>query len=73
MSGNQAQDALRAEREGRYTRWRIIELEATLVAGCFDAAHLREVNRRIFQDLPGAGFDDVTPGAFRPPVPDGED
>ncbi len=30
---------------------------------------LKEVNRRIFQDLPGAGFDEVTPGEFRKPVP----
>ena len=73
MSGNQTPDARRAELEGRYTQWRIIELEANPVEGRFDAAHLKEVNRRIFQDLPGAGFDDVTPGEFRPAVPDGVD
>jgi cell filamentation protein len=67
---NQADAIRRAEFEGRYTRWRIKELEANPVAGKFDAAHLKEVNRRIFQDLPRAGFDNVTPGEFRKPVPD---
>jgi len=69
----QALNARRQELEGRYTHWRIAELEAHPVAGNFDATHLKEVNRRIFQDLPGAGFDDVTPGEFRPAVPDGKD
>jgi tetratricopeptide (TPR) repeat protein len=27
----------------------------------FDVAHLKEINRRIFQDLPGLSFPDVTP------------
>jgi len=69
----QTPEARREELEGRYTRWRIAELEASPVVGNFDAAHLKEVNRRIFQDLPGAGFDDVTPGEFRKSVPDGLD
>jgi len=69
----QALNARRQELEGRYTYWRIAELETHPVAGNFDATHLKEVNRRIFQDLPGAGFNDVTPGAFRPAVPDGKD
>ncbi len=59
--------------ESDYTFRRIVELELDSVQGRFDAAHLKEVNRRIFQDLPGAGFDDVTPGEFRPAVPDGVD
>ncbi len=72
-SDKQIPEVRREELEGRFTRWRITELEASPVAGNFDAAHLKEVNRRIFQDLPGAGFDDVTPGEFRKSVPDGLD
>jgi cell filamentation protein len=72
-----ATDALTAEQrqqlEANYTFKRIVELELDPVRGNFDAAHLKEVNRRIFQDLPGAGFVDVTPGEFRKPVPDGLD
>ena len=59
--------------EGLYTAHRIFELKLNPVPGNFDAAHLREINRRIFQDMPGAGFDDVTPGEYRQPVPDGKD
>ncbi|MCF3643305.1 Fic family protein, partial [Rhizobium sp. TRM95111] len=59
--------------EGRYTFRRIVELELDPVRGNFDAAHLREINRRIFQDLPGAGLDHVTPGQYRPTVPAGKD
>ena len=59
--------------EGLYTAHRIFELNLVPVIGNFDATHLKEINRRIFQDLPGAGFDDVTPGEFRSPVPDGKD
>lgn len=69
----QTPDTRREELEGRFTHWRIAELEANPVAGKFDVAHLKEVNRRIFQDLPGAGVDDVTPGEFRKPVADGLD
>ena len=54
--------------EARYTFRRVAELELDPVRGNFDAAHLKEINRRIFQDLPGAGFDDVAPGEFRKPV-----
>ena len=72
-SDKQIPEVRREELEGRFARWRITELEASPVAGNFDAAHLKEVNRRIFQDLPGAGFDDVTPGEFRKSVPDGLD
>jgi cell filamentation protein len=63
----------REQIEADYTFKRVVELELDPVRGNFDAAHLKEINRRIFQDLPGAGFDDVTPGEFRPPVPEGKD
>lgn len=59
--------------EANFTALRIFELELTPVAGVFDVAHLREINRRIFQDLPGAGYPDVTPGEYRPPVPPNQD
>ena len=59
--------------EGLYTAHRILELELDPVRGRFDAAHLREINRRIFQDLPRVGYTDVTPGEYRPAVPDGKD
>ncbi len=48
-SDKQIPEVRREELEGRFTRWRIKELEASPVAGNFDAAHLKEVNRRIFQ------------------------
>jgi len=59
--------------EARHTWQRIVELRLNPVRGNFDAAHLREINRRIFQDLPGLGFTDVTPGIYRLPVPSGND
>ncbi len=59
--------------ERRHVFQRSVELLLTPVAGDFDAAHLREINRRLFQDLPALGFDDVTPGQYRPAVPDGLD
>ena len=59
--------------EGLYTAHRIFELELDPIRGSFDAFHLREINRRIFQDLPGAGYNDVTPGEYRPTVADGKD
>lgn len=59
--------------EAKFTRWRIVELELNPVRGTFDATHLKEINRRIFQDLPDLGFEDVTPGRYRPPVPPGKD
>ena len=58
--------------EAKVTRARLVELAARPVQGEFDAAHLREVNRRIFQDMPGKGFDDVKPGQYRPEVPSGD-
>lgn len=63
----------REQIERRQTFQRIIELELDPVRGNFDAAHLKEINRRIFQDLPGAGFKDVLPGEYRPPVLEGKD
>lgn len=63
----------RDQLEADYTYQRLYELSLEPVRGNFDAAHLKEINRRIFQDLPGAGFDDVTPGEFRQPVPEGKD
>lgn len=59
--------------EAEQTAFRIIELRASPVRGNFDAAHLKEINRRIFQDLPGLGFDDVKPGEYRPTVAAGND
>jgi len=66
-------DAQRQEIEADYTFKRLVELELYPVRGNFDATHLKEINRRIFQDLPGAGFENVTPGQFRQPVPEGLD
>lgn len=63
----------RDEFEAKKTALRAVELSLDPVQGRFDAAHLKEINRRLFQDLPGAGFTDVTPGVFRPSVPDGKD
>lgn len=53
--------------EARHTWQRLVELRVEPVRGNFDAAHLKEINRRIFQDLPGLGFADVTPGQYRAP------
>lgn len=58
--------------EARLTGARVIQLAYDPVAGRFDAAHLREINRRIFQDMPGAGYPDVTPGQYRPPIEQGD-
>ena len=58
--------------EADVTRDRIVELQLVPVRGNFDAAHLREVNRRIFQDMPGKGFNDVKPGQYRAEVPVGD-
>lgn len=66
-------NAARERIESPLTAARIVELGFSPVKGNFDAAHLREVNRYIFQDLPGAGITDVTPGGYRPPTPAGED
>ena len=50
--------------EGALTFARVKELERSPVQGSFDAAHLKEVHRCIFQDLPHHG-----PGDFRPDTP----
>ena len=60
----------REELESFHTDRRCVELSLDPVRGNYDAAHLKEINRRIFQDLPGIGFNDVTPGQYRPAVPD---
>lgn len=54
--------------EGAFTARRIQELELHPVHGHFDAAHLREINRRIFQDLPALGYTAYSPGVYRLPV-----
>lgn len=54
--------------EGAFTARRIQELELHPVNGNFDAAHLREINRRIFQDLPALGYTEYSPGVYRPQV-----
>lgn len=59
--------------EAIYTSRRSMQLRIDPVQGNFDAAHLREVNRRIFQDLPDLGFRNVTPGEYRRPTPPGAD
>jgi len=59
--------------EARYSWRRIVELQLDPVRGNFDVGHLKEINRRIFQDLPVVGFEDVRPGEFRPAVPAGKD
>ena len=53
-----------ARREGALTWVRIGELDDDPVQGNFDAAHLREIHRRIFQDLPHHA-----PGEYRPDAP----
>ena len=59
--------------EATHTWQRIVELRLDPVIGSFDAAHLKEINRLIFQDLPGLGFVDITPGEYRPAVTPGKD
>jgi len=57
--------------EARHTFQRIVELRVEPVGGVFDATHLKEINRRIFQDLPGLGSPDATLGQYSPPVRNG--
>jgi len=52
------------EGEGALTFARIRQLQLDPVVGTFDAAHLREVHRRIFQDLPHHN-----PGEYRSDAP----
>ncbi len=73
LPADSAAATARAQAEASFTFRRIVELELDPVRGNFDAAHVKEIHRRIFQDLPKAGFADVKPGAWRPPVPAGRD
>ena len=59
--------------EARYCVARLAELQLSPVRGRFDEAHVWEINRRIFQDMPAAGFAEVTPGQFRAATPPGLD
>lgn len=59
--------AERDQLEANHCVERIIQLECAPIRGQFDAHHLKKINAYIFQDLPGAGLKDVTPGQFRPP------
>jgi len=52
------------QQEGALTFARIGELDDDPVKGIFNAAHLKEVHRRIFQDLPHHA-----PGEYRPDAP----
>lgn len=62
---NQEQEA----QESFYTTMRMLELLESPVVGNFDSEHLKEINRRIFQDLPLLGFTHIVPGQYRPSVP----
>ena len=53
--------ALTAGQEGALSYARIEELERDPVKGNFDAAHLKEIHRRILQDMPH-----YAPGEYRP-------
>lgn len=59
--------------EGEYVAYRQTELYLNPLRGNYDAAHLRAVNHHLFQDLPGLGYSDVTPGIYRDPVAAGQD
>lgn len=69
----ESERAQRDRLETSLTARRIAQLHLEPVQGQFDAAHLREVHRRIFQDFPSAGLDHITPGVFRQPTPAGLD
>jgi cell filamentation protein len=73
MSANSRTALERQRIEGFYTARRITELYLHPVQGKFDAAHLKEINRRIFQDLPKAGYPSVKPGEYRQAVPSHQD
>lgn len=59
--------------EAVHTLQRIAELWFDPVRGNFDAAHLREIHRRIFQDIPRLSLSDVKPGEYRAETPAGFD
>jgi len=73
MSSNELTAEKRLALEARHTWQRLVELRLDPVRGQFDATHLKEINRRIFQDLPGLGFSEATPGEYRLPVAAGND
>jgi cell filamentation protein len=52
------------EREGALTFARIVELQNKPIRGNFDVAHLQEMHKHIFQDLPH-----YAPGEFRDDAP----
>ena len=60
---------LRAQLEARLALQGIADLVASPLRGNFDAAHLREVHRRIFEAFPAHGLDHAHPGEYRPQVP----
>lgn len=63
----------RSQRAIDSTFRRMIELELDPVLGNFDAQHLKEMNRRIFQDLPELGYVEISPGEFRAALPVGQE
>ncbi|MDR0576602.1 MAG: Fic family protein [Candidatus Accumulibacter sp.] len=69
MDAKQIKQMHFAESEGFSAKWRIEELEANPVIGNFDAAHLKEIHRRIFQDFPALGITKPAPGEFRSEIP----
>lgn len=72
MSKNETHTTLsneaKQELETALTSARIAELQENPVKGNFDAKHLKEVHRYIFQDMPALGIDGFSPGEFRPPT-----
>jgi len=73
MSADASATLERQRIEGFYTARRITELYLHPVQGKFDAVHLKEINRRIFQDLPKAGYPSLKPGEYRQAVPPHQD
>jgi cell filamentation protein len=55
--------------ESDFVRARLEYLEKYPIPGKFDAAHLKEMHRVIFQDCPENGITRYSPGEFRPPTP----
>jgi cell filamentation protein len=60
----------RQKLEAYYSIKRTFELELQPVRGNFDAAHLKEIHRRIFQDFESEGLTDIKAGEYRAPVPE---
>lgn len=67
------EDDSKNKAESKFTIRIILELKLNPVKGNFDIAHLKEINRRIFQDLPGYDIQTYKPGEFRPVVSEGND